>query len=149
MRDGASVNGAAMGTVKVVFPKVVDVRCFSHAIEGIGSHFNIPTPRHFLQLWNALFGHSPAIQIVWKECTGISNKSYSPTRWWSRWEVANQIMLQFAEIHPFLQARLQDAAKKATLRQLDEMLANAQTKLLLQIELVAVVDAGKPMFEST
>ena len=42
MRDGASVNGAAMRTVKVVFPKVVDVRCFSHAIDGIGSHFNIP-----------------------------------------------------------------------------------------------------------
>ena len=32
MRDGPSVNGAAMRTVKVVFPKVVDVRCFSHAI---------------------------------------------------------------------------------------------------------------------
>lgn len=149
MRDGASVNGAAIRTVKVVFPKVVDVRCFSHAIDGIGSHFNIPTLRRFLQLWNALFGHSPATRIAWKERTGISNKSYSPTRWWSWWEVANQIMLQFAEIHPFLQARLQEAANKATLRQLDEMLANAQTKLLLQIELAAVVDAGKPMVEST
>ena len=63
--------------------------------------------------------------------------------------VANQIMMQFAEIHPFLQARLQEAANKATPRQLDEMLANAQTKLLLQIELAAVVDAGKPMVEST
>lgn len=31
MRDGASVNGAAIRTVKVVFPKVVDIRCFSHA----------------------------------------------------------------------------------------------------------------------
>ena len=60
MRDGASVNGAAMRTVKVVFPKVVDVRCFSHAIDGIDSHLNIPTLRRFLQLWNALFGHSPA-----------------------------------------------------------------------------------------
>ena len=149
MRDGASVNGAAMRTVKVVFPKVVDVRCFPHAIDGIGSHFNIPTFRRFLQLWNALFGHSPATRIAWKERTDISNKSYSPTRWWSWWEVANQIMLQFAEIHPFLPARLQEAANKATLRKLDEMLANAQTKLLLQIELAAVVDAGKPMVEST
>ena len=31
MRDGASVNGVAIRTVKVVFPKVVDIRCFSHA----------------------------------------------------------------------------------------------------------------------
>ena len=58
-------------------------------------------------------------------------------------------MLPFAEIHPFLQARLQEAANKATLRQLDEMLANAQTKLLLEMELAAVVNAGKPMVEST
>ena len=122
MRDGASVNGAAMRTVKVVFPKVVDVRCFSHAIDGIDSHLNIPTLRRFLQLWNALFGHSPATRIAWKERMGISNKSYAPMRWWSWWEVANQIMLQFAEIHPFLQAILQEAANKATLRQLDECL---------------------------
>ena len=120
MRGGASVNGAAMRTVKVAFPKVVDVRCFSHAIDGIDSHLNIPTLRRFLQLWNALFGHSPATRIVWKERMGISNKSYAPMRWWSWWEVANQIMLQFAEIHPFLQAILQEAANKATLRQLDE-----------------------------
>jgi len=58
-------------------------------------------------------------------------------------------MLQFAEIHAFLQARLQEAAKKATLRQLHEMLANAQTKFLLQNELAAIVDEGKPMVEST
>ena len=119
MRDGASVNGAAMRTVKVVFPKVVDVHCFSHAIDGIDSHLNIPTLRRFLQLWNALFGHSPATRIAWKRM-GISNKSYAPMRWRSWWEVANQIMLQFAEIHPFLQAILQEAANKATPRQLDE-----------------------------
>lgn len=83
MRDGASVNGAAMRTVKVVFPKVVDVHCFSHAIDGIDSHLNIPTLRRFLQLWNALFGHSPATRIAWKERMGISNKSYAPMRWWS------------------------------------------------------------------
>ncbi|KAK3745835.1 hypothetical protein QZH41_004304 [Actinostola sp. cb2023] len=47
MRDGASVNRAAMRTVKIVFPKVVDVRCFSHAIDGVGSHFNIPTVKRF------------------------------------------------------------------------------------------------------
>ena len=69
MRDGVLVNRAAMRTVKVVFPKVVDVRCFSYAIDGIGSHFNIPTLRRFVQLWNALFGHSPATRIAWEERT--------------------------------------------------------------------------------
>ena len=59
-------------------------------------------------------------------------------------------MLQFAEIQPFVQERLQTAANKvATLQQLQEMLTNNQTRLFLQIELAAVVDAGKPMVEST
>ena len=149
MRDGASVNGAAMRTVKIVFPKVVDVRCFSHAIDGVGSHFNIPTVKRFLQLWNSLFTHSPATRLAWKERTGISKKSYSPTRWWSWWEVAQQVMLQFAEILPFVQDRLQTAANKATLRNVEEMFEDGQMKLSLQLELAAVVDAGKPLVEST
>ena len=149
MRDGSSVNGAAMRTVKIVFPKVVDVRCFSHAIDGVGSHFNIPTVKRFLQLWNSLFTHSPATRLAWKERTGISKKSYSPTRWWSWWEVAQQIMLQFAEILPFVQDRLQTAANKATLRHVEEMFEDGQMKLSLQLELAAVVDAGKPLVEST
>ena len=59
MTDGASVNGAVMKTVIVVFPKVVDVRCFSHAVGGTGDHFTTPTLHRFLQLWNYLFVHSP------------------------------------------------------------------------------------------
>ena len=79
MRDGASINVAAKRTVKVIFPKVVDMRCFSHAIDGVGERFNIPTLRRFLQLWNALFCHSPPTRIAWQECTGISKKTYSQT----------------------------------------------------------------------
>ena len=150
MSNGASVNGAVMRTVKVVFPKVVDMRCFSHAIDYVGDHFNIPTLKRFLQLWNIHFGHSPATRLAWRERTGISIKSYSPTRWWSWWEVAQQIMLQFAEILPFVQQRLQEAGSKAaTLKQIEAVLNDAQTKCSLQIELVAVVDAGKPIVEST
>jgi len=83
MRDGASVNAAAMRTVKIIFPKVIDVRCFSHTIDRVGVYFNILTVRRFLQLWNSLFGHSPATRLAWKEQTGIAMGSYSPTRWWS------------------------------------------------------------------
>ena len=37
--DRASVNKAATRTVMVVYPKVVDVRCFSHAVDDAGDHF--------------------------------------------------------------------------------------------------------------
>ena len=58
-------------------------------------------------------------------------------------------MLQFAEILPFVQDRLQTAANKATLRHVEEMFEDGQMKLSLQLELAAVVDAGKPLVEST
>lgn len=149
MRDGASVNAAAMRTVKIIFPKVIDVRCFSHTIDRVGVHFNIPTVRRFLQLWNSLFGHSPATRLAWKEQTGIAMGSYSPTRWWSWWEVAKQLMLQFGDVLPFIRNRRQEDARGATLRQIDEMLSDPQANAQLRVELAATVDAGKPMVEST
>ena len=61
-----------MRSVKVVFPKVVDVRCFSHVIDCVGDHFNITILKRFWQLWNSLFGHSAASRLAWRERAGIS-----------------------------------------------------------------------------
>ena len=59
-------------------------------------------------------------------------------------------MLQFAEILPFVQQRLQEGGSKAaTLKQIEAMLNDVQSTCFLQVELAAVVDAGKPMVEST
>lgn len=50
MRDGASVNAVATRTVKIVFPKVIDFRCFFYTIDRVGQHSdNIPTVKQFLQ----------------------------------------------------------------------------------------------------
>ena len=32
MRDGASVNNLAMGVMKIIYPNIMDVRCFSHTL---------------------------------------------------------------------------------------------------------------------
>lgn len=59
-------------------------------------------------------------------------------------------MLQFAEILPFVQQRLQEAGSKAaTLKQIEAMLNDVQSNCFLLVELVEVVDAGKPIVEST
>ena len=59
-------------------------------------------------------------------------------------------MIQFAEILPFVQRRLQEAGSKAaTIKQIEAMLNDVQSNCFLQAELAAVVDAGKPMVEST
>jgi len=43
MRDIASVNNLAMRTVKVIYPNILDVGCFSHTLDIVGEKFNTPT----------------------------------------------------------------------------------------------------------
>ena len=38
-RDGASVNGSATRRVKVVYPELVDITCFSQMLNRVGEHF--------------------------------------------------------------------------------------------------------------
>ena len=87
----------------MVYPNLLDVGCFSHTLDIVGEHFHIPTLSKFTSLWVSLFTHSPKVRILWKDYTAISMPSYSPTRWWSRWEVYKQMMVhvQFGDLEDF------------------------------------------------
>ena len=39
MHDRAACNGVALRTLKVVFPAIVDVGCFSHTLDLVGEKF--------------------------------------------------------------------------------------------------------------
>ena len=47
MRDRASVNNAAMRTVAMFYPEMIDIGCFSHTINHVGEHFKIPHLHEF------------------------------------------------------------------------------------------------------
>ena len=53
MRDRVFVNAAVMTTVKIIFPKVIDVHCFTHTVDRVWHYFKILTVGRFLQLWNS------------------------------------------------------------------------------------------------
>ena len=93
MRDRASVNNVAMRTLKVIYPEILDIGCFAHTIDRVGEHFKVPHVSEFFTSWMAIFSHSSKAKILWKEQTGKSMLSYSSTRWWSKWEILNQIMV--------------------------------------------------------
>lgn len=42
MHDRAFVNGAAMCTIKVAFPLLVDIGCYFHTIDLVGEKFDVP-----------------------------------------------------------------------------------------------------------
>ena len=97
MKDGASVNEAALNHIKFVFPKMLSVVYFSHTLDNVRNHFKVPDLLSFGSLWIRHFKHSHREKLIWQELTGRTPKSYSETRWWSKWEVCEQLLVQFAD----------------------------------------------------
>ena len=144
MRDRAAVNGAAMRTLKVLYPNLLDVGCFSHTTDNAGRHFGTPILDKFIRSWLVLFSHSPKACLLWKARTGRSMRTYSSTRWWSKWEVMEQLLVTFGDVKGFLDDN-------------EDIGVGTRTKLLeiptkfaiLQIELAAIIDAGAPLVKAT
>ena len=97
IRDGASVNAAALRTVAIVYPYVLDICCISHTLldiccishtlDLVGEKFKATAVSLFVTLWVSLFAHSAKARALW----------------WSRWEIMLQVLEQFGDVEPFLQ----------------------------------------------
>ena len=98
MKDGASVNQAALQQVRFFFPQLLDVTCFSHTIDNVGKHFEFRVLDTFVQYRVSLLSHSAAARLAWKTRTGTAMRTYSPTLWWSKWEVMNLVLEYFADL---------------------------------------------------
>ena len=141
MRDGASVNSAAIRNLKVLYPNMFDVSCFSHAANNAGRHFDFPVLERFGQYWVQLFSHSCKAKLSWKQRTSASIKTPSNTRWWSLWEVFDQVLQFFGDVKPFLESL--DGVSPATVAHLLEILNDEDDLDSLRLQLAAMVDVGK------
>ena len=102
IRDGASVNGAALRQLRLFYSNLFDVVCFSHTIDYVGNHFEFRILDSFTQYWVSLFAHSFNARLLWKEKTGQAMRTHSDTRWWSKWDILQQALYYFGDIEPFL-----------------------------------------------
>ena len=73
MNDRASVNNSAMRTLKIIYPNVVDIGCFSHTHDHLGENFNTLVLDQFVKTWINLFSRSPMVKLAWREKTGLQN----------------------------------------------------------------------------
>ncbi len=94
-----------------------------------------------------LFSHSAKTKLLWKEQTGKAMASYSVTRWWSKWKIFHQVMVQFGDILPFFERNV-DLGPAPRCKVL-AILQDARRSALLKIELAAVVDYGEPFVKGT
>ena len=146
MHYRASVNSCAMQTIKIVFPHIIDVGCYSHTIDLVGEKFDTPILDEFIRLWISLFAHSSLAKMEWRTKTGISMKSCSNTRWWSKWEVCHQVFLLFGDVVPFLK---ETNASPAPCSKLLQLFSDKRKTEYLQLEIAAVIDAGEPFVKAT
>ena len=121
-----------------MYPSLIGVPCFSHALKLVGEHFKVPTVYEFVSSWVSLFAHSAKAKLVWKARVGSAVLSYSPTRWWSQWKVLHQVMVCFGDVEPFLDDINTAPATTAKLR---KVLATKKDEF--RVELAALIDAGK------
>ena len=149
MKDGAAVNHAALEQVKFFFPQLLDITCFSHTIDNVGKHFEFRVLDRFSQLWVSMFSHSAAVWLAWKTRTGTAMKTYSATRWWSKWEVMKQVLEYFGDVEPFLRQNENNHLAPATTGQLLDIFNDASDAKELELELAALIDGGSHFVTAT
>ena len=104
------------------------------------------TLSEFGTAWLMLFSHSAKAKLLWKEQTGKSMPTYSPTRWSSKWEIFHQLLFQFGDVLLFVERSDLSTTSK---RKLLGILQDAPKSALLKIELAAVIDYGEPFVKET
>ena len=138
VRDSATVNNNAIRTMKIIYQNSLDIGCFSHTLDLVGDHFKLPNLTEFVSAWLTLFSLSTKTKFLWKEQTGKAMAMYSHTRWWSKWDVMQQLLLQFRDIKPFL-IKNSDIGTHTGPRLLS-LFEDTQKLHHLKIELADVVD---------
>jgi hypothetical protein len=85
--DAAPTNVCALKNLKrtkqLRFPVIT---CFAHFGSNAGGKVHFVILDAFWHLLQGVFGHSDAAKNAWKEITGKSFPSHSPTRWHSKFE---------------------------------------------------------------
>lgn len=147
MRDGAAVNNAAIRNLKAIFANLFDVTCFSHAANNAGRRFEFPILKDFGQLWVQLFSSSCKAKLAWKQRTSSAIKMCSNTRWWSLWEVLNQVLEYFGDVKPFLETL--DGVCRETVAQLRAIVNDEDDYETLRLQLAAMIDVGKHLVRLT
>ena len=147
MRDGASVNGAALRQLSFFYSEHLDIVCFSHTIDNVGNHFEFQVLDIFFRYWIGMFYHSYNARLLWRGKTGQSIQTYNETRWWSKWEVLNQVLIYFGFVEPF--RRENEEICPSSHGHLLEIIDNRQKFQDLCLELAALIDAGVHFLNAT
>ena len=98
-----------------------------------------------MKTWIGIFSRSPKSRLAWQTKTGLKPPSYSPTRWWSKWEVMKHIHDLFGDVKDFFDGEELPPSKA----KFQDILSDDPANRKLQMELAITIDAGESFVKST
>ena len=108
---------------------------------------NTPILNDFSKGWIGMFSRNPKLRLLWRTQTGWCVPLYSTTRWWSRFEVIDQILTAFGDVQTFIMSN--DDLPPASSGKLREILNDPAKLRKLKVELAITVDAMRPFVNAT
>ena len=76
MRDRAAVNNVAIQTLQIIYPHILDIRCFSHTPDHVGEKMYTPVLDKFAKVWIGMFSRSPKSKLAWRTKTNLPVPTY-------------------------------------------------------------------------
>ena len=132
-RDSCSTNAAAVNLLMPASANALNMLCFPHTLHNTGKHLELPTLNEFLTPWLQLVPQPGAAKLRWEGILGKGCSKYSKVRWWSRWEIMQEIATNFSSLPDFLASLDVDGIGEASTKKMIDIVTNKRKELELEL----------------
>jgi hypothetical protein len=140
-RDSCATNHVAVNLLMPASTNALNMLCFPHTLHNTGKHLELPVLNEFMTSWLNLVPQPGAAKLRWEAILGKGCSKYSKVRWWSRWEIMQEIATNFGALPNFLADLDNNNIGDATTKKMIEILTNQ--KDALELELAAVMSCER------
>ena len=140
-RDSCSTNHCAVNLLMPASANALNMLCFPHTLHNTGKHLVLPVLNEFMTSWLNLVPKPGAAKLRWEAILGKGCSKYSKVRWWSRWEIMQEIATNFGALPNFLADLDNNDIGEATTKKMIEILTNQKNEL--ELELAAVMSCER------
>ena len=136
-RDSCATNQDAVNRMMPLTVNALNMLCFPHTLHNTGKHIKLIVLEEFMTPWLQLVPQPGAARLRWSAILGKAVSGYSKVRWWSRWEIMQELALNFGSLLQFVTDLDRDNIGDATTKKMLTILTNQSKEL--ELELAAVM----------
>jgi hypothetical protein len=140
-RDSCATNHSAVNLLMPASANALNMLCFPHTLHNTGKHLELPVLNEFMTSWLNLVPQPGGAKLRWEAILGKGCSKYSKVRWWSRWEIMQEIATNFGALPNFLADLDNNNIGDATTKKMIAILTNQ--KDALELELAAVMSCER------